>query len=113
MSRKQRRHVPLRTCIACQQKRSKRELVRIVCAPEGVVEIDPRGKRSGRGAYLCFSRRCWDTALDQRKLGRALKCQVSAEDVARLRAFAAALPLEEALAEFEMTVTEQEGLDLP
>jgi hypothetical protein len=81
-----RKHVPLRTCIACQQERAKRELVRIVRTGEGTIEIDPKGKRSGRGAYVCYERACWDAALRQGKLGHALKCQVSTEQVAALRA---------------------------
>jgi predicted RNA-binding protein YlxR (DUF448 family) len=80
-----RKHVPLRTCIACHQQRPKRELMRIVRTPEGVIDIDPVGKRSGRGAYVCANLECWETALGQGKLGRALKCPVSDRDVAALR----------------------------
>jgi uncharacterized protein len=80
-----RKHVPLRTCIACHQERAKRDLIRIVHTPEGQIEIDPKGKRSGRGAYLCYDRACWDVALKQSSLGRALKCEVSPEQVAELR----------------------------
>jgi len=81
-----RKHVPLRTCVACHQERAKRDLIRIVHTPEGQIEIDLRGKRSGRGAYLCYDRACWDAALRQSRLGHALKCEVSAEQVAVLRA---------------------------
>jgi len=44
------RHVPQRTCVGCRTVRPKRELVRVVRTPEGTVELDPTGKRSGRGA---------------------------------------------------------------
>lgn len=91
MPGKRRKHVPLRSCIACHTKRPKRELLRIVRTPEGTIEIDLEGKRSGRGAYLCRDQRCWPEGLHPRKLGQALKCQVSAEDVATLRAGAASL----------------------
>ena len=47
------RHIPQRTCVACRQTGAKRQLVRVVRAPDGSVTIDPTGKRSGRGAYLC------------------------------------------------------------
>jgi predicted RNA-binding protein YlxR (DUF448 family) len=77
--------------VACQQKRPKRELVRIVRTPEGDIEIDQKGKRPGRGAYLCPDPQCWDAALKQKRLGRVLKCQVHAEDEAMLRAFAETL----------------------
>jgi predicted RNA-binding protein YlxR (DUF448 family) len=82
---KHRKHVPLRTCIACRQKRAKRELIRVVRTPEGTIEVDLRGKASGRGAYLCPNRQCWEAALEQGRLGRALKCQVTAQDVMTLR----------------------------
>jgi predicted RNA-binding protein YlxR (DUF448 family) len=96
-----RKHVPARTCIACRQKRAKRELVRVVRTPEQTIELDLKGKRAGRGAYLCRDPRCWETALAQNKLGHALKCQISAEDVERLRAFAATLPADQPSVEAE------------
>jgi predicted RNA-binding protein YlxR (DUF448 family) len=88
----------MRTCVACQVKRPKRELVRIVRAEGGVLDIDPGGKRPGRGAYLCSNRKCWDMSEAPRRLARALKCQVRAENIERLRHFAESLPLEVGLA---------------
>jgi len=92
LSARRHKHVPFRTCIACHQKRPKRELLRVVRRPEGNIEVDTeRGKLSGRGAYICPTRQCCEAALDVRKLGRALKCQVSAQDIESLRQ--ALLPL--------------------
>ncbi len=104
VSPQRRKHVPMRTCIACRQKRPKRELVRIVRTPEGSLELDPKGKRSGRGAYLCSDQTCWDLALHHEKLGRALKCQVSAADVAGLKRFAESLLQEKAVLASETAV---------
>jgi predicted RNA-binding protein YlxR (DUF448 family) len=87
-----RRHVPFRTCIACLQKKPKRGLIRMVRSAEGTIEVDLTGKRSGRGAYLCKDRDCWDVALRSGRLGRALKSGVSAQDLEALRAFAENLP---------------------
>ena len=81
-----RKHVPLRTCIVCRQQLPKRELIRIVRTPEGTIEIDPKGKRSGRGAYLCRDVRCWNAAQERGSLGRALKCPISGEVLATLMA---------------------------
>jgi predicted RNA-binding protein YlxR (DUF448 family) len=78
--------VPLRSCIACREKHPKRNLLRIVRTPEGTFEIDLKGKRSGRGAYMCRKQQCWDAALQPRRLSQALKCEVRAKDVAVLRA---------------------------
>ncbi|EIJ79622.1 RNase P modulator RnpM [Bacillus methanolicus] len=44
--------VPMRKCVATGEMKPKKELVRIVRSKEGVVSIDPTGKKSGRGAYL-------------------------------------------------------------
>ena len=75
------RHVPQRTCVACRQTEAKRGLVRIVrTAVDGRVAIDPTGKLSGRGAYLCNSADCWRTALKRGQLTRALKIETIAED---------------------------------
>jgi predicted RNA-binding protein YlxR (DUF448 family) len=54
--------------------------VRIVRSPDGAVGVDPTGKRSGRGAYLCEARDCWQTALRRSLLPRALKIDTIAED---------------------------------
>lgn len=83
------RHVPQRTCVACRQARAKRELVRIVRTVDGSVLIDPTGKKSGRGAYLCSQPDCWNAALKRGVLPRALKIDVvPAEDLSALSAYA-------------------------
>lgn len=85
MPGKRRKHVPLRTCIACHKKQPKRDLIRAVRTPEGTVEIDFQGKLPGRGAYFCSARNCWETALQPGVLTRLLKAPVSVEDTARLQ----------------------------
>lgn len=78
------KHVPLRTCIVCREKSSKRTLTRIVRADQGV-QVDPGGKLSGRGAYLCDQPACWERALSTDVLSRALRTTLSADDRDRLR----------------------------
>lgn len=73
------RRIPQRTCVACQQTTAKRELVRIVRTPPGSVEVDPTGKKSGRGAYLCKALGCWQAALKKDRLSRALKVKLTPE----------------------------------
>jgi predicted RNA-binding protein YlxR (DUF448 family) len=74
------RHIPQRTCVACRRTTAKRELVRVVRTTEGGVEVDPTGKRPGRGAYLCTTPDCWRLAVQKGRLDRALKTSVSARD---------------------------------
>lgn len=80
------RHVPQRTCIACREAKPKRELVRIVRTPSGAVRIDPTGKQSGRGAYLCQAPACWEAGLARGALLRALKIETIPEVDLRLLA---------------------------
>ena len=45
--------IPLRVCAGCQEQKSKKEMIRVVRTPEGAVEIDKTGKKSGAGrVYL-------------------------------------------------------------
>ncbi len=81
------RHVPQRTCVGCRSALSKRDLVRLVRTPTGAVEVDPTGKKPGRGAYLHRDPECWDQGLRKGKLGRALKITISPTDLAVLQAF--------------------------
>ncbi|MFN0073340.1 MAG: RNase P modulator RnpM [Chloroflexota bacterium] len=82
------RHIPERTCAACRTQRPKRELVRVVRTAENAVVVDPTGKQSGRGTYLCHDARCWDTALRRNALASALKTELRTEDREALRIYA-------------------------
>ena len=91
MSRKRtrRKHVPQRTCVGCREVLPKRQLIRIVRSPDGVV-IDPKGKISGRGAYLHDRRSCWERGL-KGALANALKIELTDEDQEKLLVFMASL----------------------
>jgi len=86
------RHVPQRTCIGCRTVKPKRQLIRVVRIADGVVEVDPTGKKSGRGTYLCKQRSCWEAALRKERLDRALKTKVAAEYRRGLASYAETLP---------------------
>lgn len=77
--------VPLRKCIVCQKALSKKELIRIVRTPEGVVELDPTGKKNGRGAYICGRMEGFEQARKTRAFERALKVQMTPDAYDRLR----------------------------
>ncbi|TET18449.1 MAG: YlxR family protein, partial [Dehalococcoidia bacterium] len=91
-SQKRPKHVPERTCIACREKRPKWELVRVVRTPQGGVEIDPRGKEGGRGAYLCRRQECWEIGLKGKRLQHALRSEIVSEQCAEFIAYSKALP---------------------
>jgi len=95
----QRRHVPIRTCAGCREEHPKREMVRIVRSPEGVVSMDLSGRKAGRGTYVSPRTDCWTRALKTGSLARVLKTQISEEDLAELQRLAVEGPWASAAAE--------------
>lgn len=81
-----RRKIPLRKCVACQQMKSKKEMIRIVRTPDNEIMIDLTGKKSGRGAYLCGQVSCFQLAQKSHALDRSLKASVGAEIYEQLAA---------------------------
>ncbi|TFB08257.1 YlxR family protein [Candidatus Atribacteria bacterium MT.SAG.1] len=77
--------IPIRTCIGCQCKKPKKEMIRIIRTPEGKIEIDKTGKKSGRGAYLCGNIECLDIALRKSNLNKSLKQDISLQTLDELR----------------------------
>ena len=75
--------VPERRCIGCMQSRPKKDLIRIVASDEGL-QIDPKGKLPGRGAYLCPNIECGKLALKKNAFGRNLKKEVSRQEAEEL-----------------------------
>ncbi len=68
--------IPLRQCIACQEMKNKKELMRVVKQQDGSICLDLTGKLSGRGAYLCKNRDCLFKAQKVKGLERAFKMPV-------------------------------------
>lgn len=97
------RRVPQRTCIACRQANGKRALVRLVRTADGV-DVDPTGKKAGRGAYLCSSRDCWTKAIETNRIASALRTSVSKADLQKLSDFMETQLLEEAFHMDTMTM---------
>lgn len=60
--------------------KDKRELIRVVRSPEGVVSLDFYGKKSGRGAYLCSDSQCLKRIRKSKALERAFSLPIP-EDV--------------------------------
>lgn len=86
--------IPQRMCVTCRTMRPKRELIRLVINQDGDISLDPIGKKPGRGAYVCRSRRCLELAIRGRKLDKGLKAKVDETVIAALVAEMEALPPE-------------------
>lgn len=76
--------IPIRQCMGCREQKPKNELIRVVRSPEGEVSLDLRGKKPGRGAYLCRSSACLKKAVKSRALERALEVSIPEEVSLRL-----------------------------
>lgn len=79
------RKVPLRKCIACNEMKPKKELVRIVKNKENEVKVDLTGKANGRGAYICPTIECFDNAFNNNKLQKVLQVEVTEEIYSKLK----------------------------
>ncbi len=67
------KHIAVRMCAGCRERFEKTSMMRVVRSPEGSAVYDPTKRIMGRGAYLCYNRKCIDIARKRRALERALK----------------------------------------
>lgn len=65
--------IPIRQCLGCREHKPKPELTRVVRSPEGELSLDFRGKKPGRGAYVCPRPECLKKCRKSRALERALE----------------------------------------
>lgn len=71
--------IPLRQCLGCREMKPKRELIRVVRSPEGEISLDFRGKKPGRGAYLCPDPGCLKRIRKSKALERAFSLPIPEE----------------------------------
>ena len=76
--------IPMRQCLGCREMKPKRELIRVVRPPEEEISLDFKGKKPGRGAYLCPDPACLARARKSRALERAFSAQIPDEVYAAL-----------------------------
>ena len=84
--------IPLRMGVGCRESKPKRELIRVVRAPDGTLSMDPVGKKPGRGAYVCRQEACLTRAIKQKQLERQLEVRMTEEVAAALQYELAHLP---------------------
>lgn len=77
--------LPQRTCIGCNSKKNKSELIRIVKNKEGNISIDKTGKAAGRGAYICDNVECLEKAIKSKKIEKAFEMKINNEIYESLR----------------------------
>ena len=67
---------PERKCTGCGAKRPKIELIRVVREPDGQVSLDFKGKKSGRGAYICKNAACLKKAIKSKRIQSNLEVEI-------------------------------------
>ena len=73
------RKIPMRQCTGCNERKEKKELIRIIKTPEDEIVVDFTGKKNGRGAYICNSIECLKQARKRKSLERSLKTSIPDE----------------------------------
>ena len=79
------KNLPQRTCMGCNSKKDKKDLIRIVKSKEGIISIDKTGKANGRGAYICNNIECLEKIAKSKRLERVLETKISEEIYENLR----------------------------
>ena len=77
--------IPQRTCIGCNCKKDKKDLIRIVKDNENNISIDKTGKANGRGAYICDNIECFEKAIKNKKIEKSFKMQIDENVYENLR----------------------------
>lgn len=71
--------------MGCNQKKDKKDLIRIVKSKDGNINIDKIGKLEGRGAYICDSIECLEKVIKSKRLERVLETKIDNEIYENLR----------------------------
>ena len=65
-----------RKCMACNTKKDKYELIRIIKKNNGEILVDKTGKLDGRGAYICNDISCLEKVIKSNRIGKVLKSNI-------------------------------------
>lgn len=76
---------PQRTCMGCNEKKDKKDLIRVVKNKESKIFIDKTGKQDGRGAYICDDIKCLERLIKSKRLEKVFEMKLSQEIYESLR----------------------------
>lgn len=77
--------IPQRTCMGCNSKKDKKDLIRIVKTNKDEIIVDKTGKQDGRGAYICNNIECLEKVIKSKRLEKALDRKISDDIFDNLR----------------------------
>lgn len=68
-----------RTCVGCNKKKNKYDLLKITKNKEKSIKVDINYKMQGRGAYICKDLNCLEMAIKKKKLERSFCIKIEPE----------------------------------
>ena len=79
--------LPQRTCIGCNLKKDKKDLIRIVKNKNGEINVDPTGKLEGRGTYICKNEECLKKAIKNKRMSKTFEMEIDESIYENLKNF--------------------------
>ena len=76
---------PQRTCMGCNEKKDKKDLIRIVKNKQNEINIDETGKSEGRGAYICNNIECLEKTIKTKRIEKVFEQKIPEEIYEKLR----------------------------
>lgn len=74
-----------RTCMGCNTKTQKENLIRLIKDKDNKLAVDEKKNKDGRGAYVCNSEVCVKRLLGNKRLQRSLKVKVEQANYEEIR----------------------------
>ena len=71
--------------MGCNEKKEKKDLIRIVKNKDNEISIDRTGKLDGRGAYICDDIKCLEKVIKSKRLEKVFEYKISDEIYENLR----------------------------
>lgn len=65
-----------RTCMGCNLKKDKKDLIRLVFNKNNELFVDETGKAQGRGAYICNDAKCLEKLIKTKRLERVFETKI-------------------------------------
>lgn len=76
---------PQRRCMGCNEKKDKKDFIRIVKNKDNQINLDKTGKLEGRGAYICDNIDCLNKVIKSKRLEKVFDIKISEEIYESLR----------------------------
>ena len=79
--------LPQRTCMGCNLKKDKKELIRIVKNSKGEIKLDITGKMEGRGTYICNNEECLNKVIKNKRINKVFEKEITKEIYEKIKEY--------------------------